>query len=489
MTSQAPFEPTYRIFNFNTMPIYPFLLAFSRLVGIDGSFAIKLWPLLFWALSGSVLGVALFRAGLPFLGAAVLSLLVAQDPVLRWASVLVRPESLVGLCGMMLVVGCVLGFPKRWATPSRFYDPIAVLLAVAAYAHFNAVHLLVPTVLFLMWSPRRFVDVGWKTALYLSPWLALVVTHPKLFMTQMHTQWERLNIPNDWLQSWSNFIGGLLQDMGSPEKWPNELVGSAIILIGLIILALLWISVLVVALPSLTKKVNTESFALKLTVPAGWLVGACWLFERKPEVWFVYYIHLAGWAFLALLMVGLWRKDVRLEARVRKSLWAVPVAVLALFVWTNISQQQALAKSVSWRWETYYEFIDCIDRRLTEHESVLRSRGFTSVYRVWDPTFPDITIELSMRHPKWELTRTCDFLAKTPLALQHGRDVEAVVVPETISREEGWFDGPQEDALLTQSVWMNWKGYFLRHLNEEKKKKKERYLCQKGRWAGFIYLK
>src|SRR5437588_11825825 len=55
MLPQAPFEPSYRIFNFNTMPLYPLLIGIGRLVGIDGSFGIKFWPLTAWALSGALL--------------------------------------------------------------------------------------------------------------------------------------------------------------------------------------------------------------------------------------------------------------------------------------------------------------------------------------------------------------------------------------------------------------------------------------------------
>src|SRR4051812_8337092 len=35
MMTQAPFIPTYAIFNFNTMPLYPILIGLGRLVGID----------------------------------------------------------------------------------------------------------------------------------------------------------------------------------------------------------------------------------------------------------------------------------------------------------------------------------------------------------------------------------------------------------------------------------------------------------------------
>ena len=109
MLPQAPFEPTYRIFNFNTMPLYPILIGLGRWFGIDGIFALKLWPLGAYAASGAWLVWRLGRAGMgPIAGAAV-SLAFALDPSLHWASVLARPESLIGLFGMALVLRLTFG--------------------------------------------------------------------------------------------------------------------------------------------------------------------------------------------------------------------------------------------------------------------------------------------------------------------------------------------------------------------------------------------
>ncbi|MEK6578223.1 MAG: hypothetical protein AABZ55_03270, partial [Bdellovibrionota bacterium] len=90
MIPQAPFEPTYRIFNFNTMPLYPLLIGLGRLIGIDGSWGIKFWPLMGWASSLSLLGFALFRRKLPWGLCLLVVSAGALDPELRWASVLVR---------------------------------------------------------------------------------------------------------------------------------------------------------------------------------------------------------------------------------------------------------------------------------------------------------------------------------------------------------------------------------------------------------------
>jgi hypothetical protein len=216
MLPQAPFEPTYRIYNFNTMPLFPILIGLGRLIGIDGSFGVKLWPLSFFAASGSLLGIWLYRAGLPAILAAIVGAGLVLDPGARWGAVLARPESFIALCGMAIVLGLSLGFPKRWQARG-FWDPIAALLALAAYAHFNAVHLLFAVIPALLWKPRRLVEIGFRTAFYLTPWIITVALKPALFVHQMTLQWSRLASKNAWLDSVHSAVYGIFQDMGSPE--------------------------------------------------------------------------------------------------------------------------------------------------------------------------------------------------------------------------------------------------------------------------------
>ena len=92
MPPQTPFEPTYAVFNFNTMPLYPILIGIGRWAGIDGSYLLKLWSLSALGACGGILAAACYRAGLPVLLALLLALIVTMDPALRWASVVVRPE-------------------------------------------------------------------------------------------------------------------------------------------------------------------------------------------------------------------------------------------------------------------------------------------------------------------------------------------------------------------------------------------------------------
>lgn len=503
MIPQAPFEPTYRIFNFNTMPLYPILLGLGRFAGIDGSFAIKFWPLIFWALSGSLLGTWLYRRGVSWWGAAFAGLFVAMDPILRWASVLVRPESLIGFCGMAIVLGLTFGFPESvanlWGRKRWWWDPVAFLLAIGAYAHFNAIHLLFPVVLtFILTLPvkrglQRLFEVGWKTAFYLLPWILTVLFQFDLFIHQMSTQWERLAIHNAWRDSLAQMLEAMIQSLGSPEPWPQQMKVVAwffLISMGTGVLFLVFQSVFVLTAKLFKKKSWLDwllSQRLEVLLPStAWILGAVWLWDSKPEVWFVFYIHLSIACAVGVCVYWLHLKFVCLISRLFVGFLA---GWVGLFFYINGGQASRLGASPSWRWETYRDYVSCIDQRLTQMEKDLRASGYQGKIRVWNPTFPDVIIELSRKHPDWEFSRTNDFHTRMNLALEHGRDAEAVVITEMIYWQERVISAPLSEHPEVQSMWMNWKDYYLYRLEEWPHWKPNRYLCQRGRWQAFIYMK
>ena len=495
MIPQAPFEPTYRIFNFNTMPLYPLLIGLGRFVGIDGTFGLKFWPLISWGLSGGLLAGVLYRAGLPFLGSLIIALACGLDPIHRWASVLVRPESLIGLFGMALVLGLSFGFPRRFRKRG-FWDPVAALLALGAYAHFNAVHLLFPVVLSIGFRPKRLLGVAARTALYLFPWVLLVVAHFRLFLHQMTTQWTRLAVPNNWLASPSSAIAALMQGLGSPEPWPSILTWASVGLWVLIIAAVLVAVAQGVVDPLVRAESSEQPTAGPSLLPsAAWVLGSLWLWNSKPEVWFVYYIHLSLWCFAGIVALKLWLKRESFGELARPLLagFALLVAgITGLFGYVDISQASRLGSSATWKWSTYDDFVGCIDQRLVKLEHDLRARSVISgdqIFRVWNPTFPDITVELSRKHPEWEFSRTNDFWERANLAVQHGRDVEAVVVTEMLRWEERTISAPASQHPEITSVWMTWKDYFLNRLWLDQNWKPNRYLCQRGRWQAFLFMK
>ena len=198
-------------------------------------------------------------------------------------------------------------------------------------------------------------------------------------------------------------------------------------------------------------------------------------------------MHLSLWTFLGIALLKLYQS----EKRAIGAVLALPMAFcLVIFSYVNISQAERFANTHSWKWPIYYSFIDCIDQQLVANSAKL---GNPDLYRVWAPTFPDITIELSLRHPSWEFTRTNDFSERANLAVQHGRDVEAVVVSEMINWTEREISAPAPSSsdvpTQTSSIWMTWKDYFLNRLWVEKGWKPNRYICQRGRWQAFIFLK
>jgi hypothetical protein len=499
MLPQAPFEPTYRIFNFNTMPLYPILIGLGRWIGIDGSFWLKFWPLSAWALTGSLLSTVLYRKGLPFLASACIALGVTLDPELRWASVLVRPESLIGLFGMALVLGLTFGFPEKYQ-PKKFWDPIAALLALGAYAHFNAIHLVFPVIFALALQPKRLIQIGCKTLLYLSPWIITVLIQWRLFIKQMMTQWQRLAVPNDWLSSPSRALDSMFQALGSPEPWPDVIHWAALGIWALILATLLG-TVFIPLIQAgirwwLSRKVSRDDFkSIPYFLPAlGWVCGSIWLFDSKPEVWFIYYLHISFWCLMGVVALAIWNAQLQ---RSWKTVLQIGFAagllpIVGIFVYVDVTQANRLGATQTWNWPTYNRFVDCIDQQLVQLEAQKKTAkpGLNEPFRVWGPTPPDVTIELSLRHPEWELTRTNDFMQpdRIRLAIQHGWDVDAVVVTETLNWPERNISSRPELHPEISSLWVNWKDYFLVRLYKSPGWKPNRFLCQRGRWQAFIFM-
>jgi hypothetical protein len=174
----------------------------------------------------------------------------------------------------------------------------------------------------------------------------------------------------------------------------------------------------------------------------------------------------------------------------RKSLiriWRSAAAFLiVVFLGVNLKQAKDLSSTQSWHWKTYYDFVDCVDQRLSLFE---KEMNLTTPFEVWFPTFPDVTIELSRRHPNWEFSRTNDFWDRRNLAIQHGQNVHAVIVTEAINPTERNISGDPMNYPEIKSTWMTWDGYFLKQLLQDSEWKTNRHLCQRGRWQAFLFMK
>lgn len=504
MRSQAPFEPSYLQINFNTMPLYPILIGLGRLVGIDGIWAIKFWPLLFMSLSLILLAWVPRKMGAPLWVSALAVGAAMADPTIRWASVLVRPESLVGLAGISIVFYLTYGARR---VPSRgLWDPLAFAMAIAAYAHFNAVHLVLPVFIVLlghvMQRPTELVRVGLLTLLYLSPWLFMVMLHWGPFMQQMHTQFERLALGNPWLSSLPAAISSIYQELGSPVPMRSWIRASAIAFWILTLLALGW--GLLGIFRSLSPRVgSTQDPSLKppsLEPATLWLLSALYLWHRKPEVWFTYFHHLALWTWVAIALHRAWLLRTKTAARTARALTAplstlITVGLTSLILTINAGAALTLARDISrasyWSWGSYLKWVDCIDQRILRRYpgGIAQEQGKTRPLKVWGPTPPDVLVTLSKRHPDWNLTRVNDFPARTLLALEHGHQVDAMVTTEVLNWDEREIDGPMDEHPDVQSSWMNWDEYFLKDFLAMPDWLPERHICQVGRWQAFIYLR
>jgi hypothetical protein len=342
-------------------------------------------------------------------------------------------------------------------------------------------------VITLLLQPRRLVKIGLRCLLYLTPWVLTVALKPALFVHQMELQWTRLVFHNNWLDSPAQAITGVFQEMGNPEPWGPSIHVAAVCV---------WILMFAAAVFGLGVPLVRQALAFRQglsrndtpnLIPAGaWVLGSVWLWYNKPEVWFNFFLHLSVWTFAGLALLSAWRMRGRLRIPALASLLALILAMTGIFAQLDVAQAIHMGASPSWHWETYREYVDCIDQHLVTLEKRLHP---LTPFRVWCPTFPDITIELSRRHPKWELTRTNDFWDRADLAVQHGRDVEAVVVTESLTRSERNIDAKASDYPTINSAWMTWDAHFLNRLWKEPGWKSERYLCQRGRWQAFIFEK
>lgn len=481
MLPQAPFEPTYRIWNFNTMPLFPILIGLARTVGITGSHSLKLLPLFGW-LAGILFALRAFRhAGAkPFFLLAAAAVLTF-DPILRWSSVLVRPESLIAAMGVVILFGFRFGWPN-FLRERKYFHPVSLCLLIGALLHFNAIHLVPVVIVLYAGNFRKILKIGALTGIGLVPWLLTIAAKPRLFVEQMELQFGRLTgFHNPWLSSWQSFTTALLQDMGSPEPWASEYHFA---ILGCVFATPLFVFAMVFSLRGKDSSGAPRWVSRDGTTLVGafvWLLSALYLWHTKAEVWFTHFVHLAFWCWTLLVI-----HDLRANERLKRVATLIPAIIGLLFLYGQIGQTLRLEATNTWHWRNYDEWIDCIDRFLVE-EHVKRGRPI--VFRVWDPTFPDITIELSRRHPEWDFTRTNDFHQRRDLAVRHGHDVDAMVVTEIFRPDEVVFRGKLSERPNHRSVWMGWREYFLNTLERDPTFKPNRYLCQNGRWDAFIYFK
>lgn len=498
VSSQSPFVPSYDIFNFNMMPLYPILIGIGRWFGIDGYHYIKFWPLLFLAFFCFFLAQFVWTETRNLFLTLLFVLTSTLNPNLKWASVVVRPESLIGLLGLLIAIDI-----RQWirsayvSNPIRFrgkplFERVSLYLAIAAYAHFNAIHLVFiffPVFIALLVQGgqtgkigfRYFRKIATETSALLFPWVLSVCIYPVLFIEQMSIQWQRLSFRNQWLDSLSNLLVSFFPSLGHFISWPQELLQVSLVLIFLILVSIFVFVIILKSAIQLNRSSSKTNEKFYLLPFIGWVWGAIWVWHSKPELWFTSYLHFSISAFAAAGVIHL--KDIKV-AKIFST--ALLIFCVTRFGQALGSQIRFANQNESFAHRKYIDFVDCIDRVLMRESE---SRGIpTSTPSVWVPSWPDVTIELSNRHPKWAFTRTCDFPDQYPLAVKHGYAVDFVVIPEALSRKTD-----DQDLAISQfdpnhrSRWMKWPNYYLNQLEKDPNFKPHRHFCQKGMWQAYIY--
>jgi hypothetical protein len=429
MHAQAAFVPSYDEANFNTMPALPLLLGLASRLGLGEVFgavqatrAVSLVALVVWAW---LLWRWLARAGgrRPAWLAAAVGAAALLDPVVRWGTMVVRTETWIGLCWILVLTE--LGRERRAAWK------IAAGLAAAAYFHFEAI-VLVPAVAAGLWPwgaargtrlrawARELWAVGARTALLLGPWLLYVALNFRLFLEQMDIQFHRLAQGNQLIGSAYALFHSLFISHGSAASWPKFLnLGKG----------LFWALLLVMAVASARilfgRARRSETPRARAAIAAGLVAVAAsfHLWFTKPEVWFTTLIHLFVWPWAGALVLA--------RARVGRRAVAGLAAAYA-FVSLGATLVQARQAPASYSWESYRAWVDCIERAI----------GPGPGKRVWQPHVPDVLIELVARDPTRDVTRTLDFPGREDLAEALVSRIDALIVSRHFAADES-YEGPE----------------------------------------------
>jgi hypothetical protein len=444
MHAQAAFVPTYDQANFNIMPALPILLGLTERLGLIHAFepqlvlravslvALLAWAWLLWSWLVERLGAS-SRKSLAI--ASVVAFAALWDPVVRWGTLVVRTETWIGLCWLWIL--------RELDRRERAGDPVpewprtawrvSAALAVAAYFHFEAVYLVPAAVVALGFRPGwpwRLLDIAWRTLALLSPWILYALAHPSLFAEQMQVQFFRLAHHNHWMSNAYMIFHSLFVEHGSPAGAPKIFnVGKAVFWIGLVML--------VVATVATTA--TTRIRRRRAVLASALAFASCfYLWATKAEVWFVALCHLMFWPWVAAAVARLFDDrgkpdDTQASARAK---WLRPVSVALVSAYAALSlvaaAGQIRATDPDYTWPLYQGWIDCIERASAAPASPDARPGL----KLWQPHVPDILVELSRRHPDWDLTRALDFPARESLALEAGRRMDAIVFTRAFNRSE-----------------------------------------------------
>lgn len=405
MHNQAAFVPSYDEANFNIMPAFPAYLGLGAALGLRallGSvLAIKLLSTIPVAIFAWVHWRWLSRERMATWIAAAVTLCALWDPTLRWDALAVRTEPIIGVFWALILWELSRPAPR----PRR----LGGLLAGAAWFHYEAVYLVPAVALALAgswrdWS-KRLLGVGAWTLVFLSPWILFAVFHFGLFWSQMDIAFHRLGHGNRYVANPYLLFHSLFFWLGSPVGTPKFFNLAK---------ALFWALAISLTVRALVLARKPSGFVRLGASIAFWM--GLYLWVSKPEVWYTAICHLTFWPWIAL--------ELALESREPQLRWrSLPWACAsfaALSFLATLGQQLEIPPYYSWA--NYHGWVDCIEK-----STELASESGAHRVRIWQPHYPDALVELSDRHRDYDLTRTLDFEARKPLALEFARGADILL--------------------------------------------------------------
>lgn len=433
MHSQAAFVPSYDFANFNLMPALPILLGLCGKLGLVHVFSAPLMIKLVSLVGQCVWAWYLWQWLLKtrsLVTASCIGLAALWDPIIRWGTLVVRTETWVALCWILIV-------RELWKSPKTFWK-VSAYLALSAYFHFEAI-ILVPAVAigvlpknarstkyFYIWF-KSLLQIGSQTLLFLSPWIIYVLSHANLFLDQMNTQFFRLAGSNKWIANPYLLFHSLFLEQGSPAGLPKFFNLAK---------GIFWILIFVLSFSFLRK--ITFAFRHDPTPPkddeerlissASWAAGIAffgsfYLWCTKAEVWFVALCHLMFWPWVAAVVLEQFQKSQL--THLTRFLVASSAFYASFSLIGSVVQSQQIQPIYSWN--EYQRWVGCI-------ETTIDNSVHHSAPRVWQPHVPDVLVELSSRRPHYDLTRALDFIQLEEFAWQYTQKADVLILSEFFDR-------------------------------------------------------
>jgi hypothetical protein len=503
MHAQAAFVPSYDLANFNLMPALPILLGGAHQLGLTAllpaPLLIKVMSIIAQLIWGWLIWRWLFtrlrmyhstKAAL--VSASLVGLAALWDPIVRWGTLVVRTETWIGLCWVIILSELgKLPLYRDSHEGSRSIWKISGFLALAAYFHFEAIVLVPAVAVGLMpslskeaslqnwWKKwwRSLVQVGLRTLLFLSPWVLYVLIHFSLFREQMEVQFFRLAGTNSWIANTYLLFHSLFLEHGSPTGVPKFFnVGKGIfwgILIALSIQVLIFIKWPFRPSKDKSLEATAERNSALIIGAAIAFWGSFYLWCTKAEVWFVAYCHLMFWPWVATVVIQ----------RPAKILIGSCGAYAFLSLIATLVQSQQIQPT--YNWSEYQSWVSCIDRQIQTHVTSSRPK-------VWQPHVPDVLVELSSRHPEYDFTRALDFPVFLERAWAHMNEVDVLILSTFFDIPAGQpipqYEGKvrPEDALVQAKV--DFGEMTLTRLPKEQPGKWDSTVCHQGPfWAMVLY--